>query len=71
MYKFKNSLLPPSCCHHVLISENDQYSLRRRAEFSILHHRTKMRENYIGIAGPKLWRTLPETITSINSFILF
>ena len=58
MFKFKHSLLPAPCMHYCKLNSSS-YGLCKINYFFIPPCRTKIREQSISIAGPKLWGSLP------------
>ena len=72
VYKYVNNILPKSCLKHIKRQYPlHSYSLRRNLLLAIMPYKSKIRENYIGVSGPRYWNGLPEGITNSISFITF
>jgi hypothetical protein len=72
MYKVKNGLLPPACCHHVLLSSKDiQYQLRKPNEFESVKFHSQKRKKYIAVTGPELWNTIAISTKTSPSISIF
>jgi len=73
MYRAKNNLLPASCSYHVFLHRDDcLYDLRNKPDFVSFRYRTNIRKRFIGISGPIVWKSLPNTIktrTSISQLV--
>ena len=71
VYKHQNRLLPPACMHLIVESNNHcSYALRVASNIIKLPFKTKIRENHIGISGPRLWEILPDRIKEPVGLIL-
>jgi len=69
MYYYHNNLLPPLFFN--LFFTNSQihgYSTRTTNNYRVHHCRTYLKEFTILYQGPKIWNSLPVTITSLPSF---
>jgi len=72
VYKSLNSLLPMSCSVHVKKHEVfHSYPLRKEYGTVAPAYKTKIRECYVGVSGPKLWNALPEQVISSPSVSMF
>jgi len=71
MYRAKNNLLPASCSYHVFIHDC-LYNLRNKPDFVSFRYLKNIRKRFLGISGPIVWKSLPNTIrtcTSISQFV--
>ena len=73
MYKIKYNHIPNVCNDLVLINNTSSslYSLRTIDYFLIPNHRTTLRSRCIKIQGPKLWKSIPDSlmaVTTLNAF---
>ena len=69
MYCYHNNLLPPLFFN--LFFTNSQihgYSTRTANNYRVHHCRTNLKKFTILYQGPKIWNSLPVTITSLSSF---
>ena len=69
MYCYHNNLLPPLFFN--LFFTNNQihgYSTRTANNYRVNHCRTNLKKFTILFQGPKIWNSLPVTITSLSSF---
>ena len=69
MYCYHNNLLPPLFFN--LFFTNSQihgYSTRTANNYRVHHCRTNLKKFTILCQGPKIWNSLPVTITSLSSF---
>ena len=72
MYRFKHSLLPSSSCRLLSLSPlQSNYCLRRENDFVLEKYRTVTRKRGISIHGPDLWRSLPDSLKSADSLLIF
>lgn len=72
MYNAKNKLLPNQSVHFLTFSNaENRYVFRSKSDFCILPYKTKARETFVAVAGPRLWNLLPDKIKNVNSLILF
>ena len=69
MFKFKHSLLPAPCMHYCKLNSSS-YGLRKINYFFIPPCRTKIREQSISIAGPRLWGSLPIYLQNSNNLMM-
>ena len=72
MYCYHNNLLPPLFFN--LFFTNSQihgYSTRTANNYRVHHCRTNLKKFTILYQGPKIWNSLPVTITSLSSFPTF
>lgn len=70
-YRSKNCLLPTSCSNYIsLYSSSHQYMMRNHPSMTVVSFRTKIRERFIGVSGPKLWNSLPDSIRNSTSLPL-
>ena len=72
MYCYHNNLLPPLFFN--LFFTNSQihgYSTRTANNYHVHHCRTNLKKFTILYQGPKIWNSLPVTITSLSSFPTF
>ena len=69
MFKFKHSLLPAPCMHYCKFNSSS-YGLRKINYFIIPPCRTKIREQSISIAGPRLWGSLPISFQDSNNLMM-
>ena len=70
MFKVKHNQLP-SCCLNYFKLNSVSYSLRIVNYFAIQSFRTKVREQSISVAGPRVWVTISVNIqnsASVSSF---
>ena len=71
MYKAKHKLLPFSCYQYIqFFNRSHRFNFRKEKEFEMLRFSTKLRQNSVGIVGPRLWYELPDELKSV-SFSLF
>ena len=69
MYYYHNNLLPPLFFNLFLtISQIHGYSTRTANNYRVHHCRTNLKKFTILYQGPKIWNSLPVTITSLTSF---
>jgi hypothetical protein len=72
MYKAIHKVLPNSCSQFITLSEKAcWYNLRKDHQFAYSTFRTKLRENSIAIAGPRLWNSLPDHLQLPSSISIF
>ena len=72
MFKFKHHLLPDCCSHYIVLSDgNRPYAFRKKLDFKAVTCRSQMRQNFISISGPRLWKTLPSTLIALASLFSF
>src|SRR5271157_5054807 len=64
LYKSLHGLLPVCCNHYIIRSQASIYSLRVVDDFMVAKVRTVLRQKFVSCAGPKLWRTIPSSITA-------
>ena len=69
MFKFKHSLLPAPCMYYCKLNSSS-YGLRKINYFFIPPCRTKIREQSISIAGPRLWGSLPVYLQDSNNLMM-
>jgi hypothetical protein len=70
MFKVKHNLLP-SCCLNYFKLNSVSYSLRVVNYFAIQSFRTKIREQSISVAGPRVWATISVNIQNSASVASF
>ena len=72
VYLSLNSLLP-SCCAYHIAPHKTSHNYEFRKEYSVisLPHKCCIREQYIGVIGPRLWNALPQNIQVSSSLFLF
>ena len=69
MYCYHNNLLPPLFFNLFLTnSQIHGYSTRTSNNYRVHHCRTNLKKFTILYQGPKIWNSLPVTITSLTSF---
>jgi len=72
VYKIKNNLLPVSCSQHLIpYVKKHRYEFRQVPIFQILKFKSEIRHKYVGIAGPRLWNSLPMSIKESESLVIF
>jgi hypothetical protein len=62
MYKCKNALLPASCMHYCIVHAQNPYNMRSNYDFASPSYRTNIREQSIGVLGPRVWESLPTVL---------
>ena len=69
MYCYHNNLLPPLFLNlFITNSQIHGYSTRTAKNYRVHHCRTNLKKFTILYQGPKIWNSLPVTITSLSSF---
>ena len=72
MYKFSNNLLPSVFDQYFVTNASVHgYNTRQSSRLHIYRVATKIRQNSIKFAGPKIWNTLPEDMISVPSLSVF
>ena len=69
VYRVRVKSLPQTCLHHIICLDSNRRNYNLRSVHTIIPApaRTKIREKYIGVAGTKLWNSLPDIVTSSSS----
>ena len=71
MYKIKHHLLPSCCLRYVTVTEPQRsHNTRKFGYFTIVGCRTVIRENSIGVQGPRICNSLPKDIQDLSSLVL-
>ena len=72
MFKYKHSILPPSCMSFVTVSNSNRaYSTRNTSYFVRSNCRTDVRKRSLAIRGPILWDALPKDAQDCVSLVKF
>ena len=72
MFQLKCNTLPNSCLNLVSLANKDNvYNTRYSGYFKIENFRTRAREMYLAVRGPKLWDSLPLQIQTSANIGLF
>lgn len=72
LYKAYHNSLPMNLQKYFEVNSTTQiYVTRSKDKFKIKYVRTSLRSKMLSVSGPKLWNTLPKSISSAHSMPLF